>query len=223
MLPLLGVPTVVFFVATTALSFHALITHSQEYTFPSFGVLVTPRSPILHHARNPRYIDRNFGAMFCVWDKLFGTFAVVDPNEPIDYGITRPYATHDGAWAQGTLWADLVHLVRQAKGRDKLRVLFGRPGTRVGPERVYDSPDTVVSRSVKLYVAAQFALVVAAAHWVFLLRESHGWVVDTIGTVAILAALFTLGGLLDRRRGAWSWEVARVGVTAALIGFYLSS
>ena len=39
----------------------------------SFYLLVTPRTHILHHAINERYINRNFGAMFCVWDRLFGT------------------------------------------------------------------------------------------------------------------------------------------------------
>ncbi len=92
-LPLLGVPASHFFVATTFLSFHALITHSEHFDFPSFGILVTPRSHVLHHARNAPYVDTNYGAMFCVWDRLFGTSSRWDPATPPDYGTHRGYET----------------------------------------------------------------------------------------------------------------------------------
>ena len=48
-------------------------------------VFVTPSAHRVHHGSNPEYIDKNFGAVFIIWDKLFGTF---EPEvAPVRYGI----------------------------------------------------------------------------------------------------------------------------------------
>lgn len=217
-LPLLGVPTSHFFVATTLLSFHALITHTEHFNFPSFGVLVTPRSHILHHARNPRYLDKNFGAMLRVWDRLFGTHVEMDPGEPPIYGTTRGYETHDGAWSQGVLVRDLVVLARRAPTlRDKLRVFTSRPGwvppgvdlPEVSPPR--RSEDIPVG--TRLYVTAQFTITLAFSLFVFIPREQYSSLFKILSTFAIIGSLLTLGGLLDGRRGAWRMEAARVALS----------
>src|SRR5207253_1756066 len=79
-------------------------------------------------ARNPRYIDKNFGAMLCVWDRLFGTHVELDPDEPPVYGAHSGYETHDGALSQWVLWRDLSARCRRAGTlRDKVRVLTSRP------------------------------------------------------------------------------------------------
>ncbi|MBL8684155.1 MAG: sterol desaturase family protein [Myxococcales bacterium] len=221
-LPLLGVPMEHFFIATTALSFHALITHTEHFRFPSFGFLVTPASHSLHHARNERYIDKNFGAMFCLWDKLFGTHVVRDPDVPPEYGTPSGYRTHDGALAQFILWRDLFALARQCRSlRDLARVFFGRPGTvpegvvpvAIVPARASDE----IRVPVKVYVAAQFTVSVFSALYVCVARESLPWPVKLFGLFAVLACLTTLGGLLDGRRRAWRWEIARVCVTAPVL------
>jgi alkylglycerol monooxygenase len=57
LLPLV-VPTAQFFLAMVAITLYALFTHSRAYDFPSFGLLVTPKTHAIHHARNPRYPTR---------------------------------------------------------------------------------------------------------------------------------------------------------------------
>jgi len=53
----------------------------------------TPRHHSLHHATNPEYIDKNFGSIFIIWDRLFGTF-VKCKKEP-EIGIHGPNYSHD--------------------------------------------------------------------------------------------------------------------------------
>jgi sterol desaturase/sphingolipid hydroxylase (fatty acid hydroxylase superfamily) len=36
----------------------------------------------VHHARNPKYIDRNYAGVLIIWDKLFGSFVAEDPEVP---------------------------------------------------------------------------------------------------------------------------------------------
>lgn len=59
---------------------------------PSLGVLGrvlnTPAHHSIHHAANAPYVDRNFGGILILWDRCFGTFAVLQPDTPVRYGVT---------------------------------------------------------------------------------------------------------------------------------------
>ena len=56
-------------------------------------ILVTPSQHRVHHAINPIYIDKNLSAIFCVWDRLFGTFQEELEEEPCVYGTLKPVQT----------------------------------------------------------------------------------------------------------------------------------
>ena len=47
-------------------------------------ILVTPRFHFVHHHPNPRYTNSNYGFLFTIWDRMFGTF--VDPDSVEDKG-----------------------------------------------------------------------------------------------------------------------------------------
>lgn len=89
-------------------------------------ILATPSHHRVHHGKNPRYIDKNYGALFILWDKLFGTF---EPEvEAVDYGITVPLQT------QNSIWVNIhhhVHIFRMASKTagvsNKLKIIFGKP------------------------------------------------------------------------------------------------
>ena len=55
--------------------------------------LVTPSQHRVHHAINPVYIDKNLAAIFCVWDRWFGTFQEELEGEPPIYGVLKPVHT----------------------------------------------------------------------------------------------------------------------------------
>jgi sterol desaturase/sphingolipid hydroxylase (fatty acid hydroxylase superfamily) len=50
----------------------------------------TPNHHRVHHGRNTAYIDTNYGGVFILFDRLFGTFTQERADQPIEYGITRP-------------------------------------------------------------------------------------------------------------------------------------
>ncbi|MYF12744.1 MAG: sterol desaturase family protein [Gammaproteobacteria bacterium] len=58
---------------------------------PVEAVMNTPSHHRVHHGSNPRYLDKNYGGIFIVWDRLFGTFE--EEKEPVKYGITNPLGT----------------------------------------------------------------------------------------------------------------------------------
>lgn len=90
------------------------------------AVFVTPSAHRVHHGSNPRYLDRNFGAVFIVWDRLFGTYE--PETEPVRYGLVGGYEvrTLDQVLAGGypSLWAGVR---RQAGLRARVRYLLTPP------------------------------------------------------------------------------------------------
>lgn len=67
-------------------------------------IIVTPSQHRVHHAINPLYIDKNLSAIFCVWDRIFGTFQEeLDEESPV-YGVLKPVKS----W--NPLWINFQHL-----------------------------------------------------------------------------------------------------------------
>lgn len=94
---------------------------------PIEAVFNTPSHHRVHHARNPRYLDRNYAGILIVWDRLFGTFQPEMDEEPCRYGIVKNLATFNILRVAFHEWfaiaQDLVRHPRHAMGW-----LFGPPG-----------------------------------------------------------------------------------------------
>jgi len=94
---------------------------------PLEWVFNTPRHHQIHHACNHACVDRNFGSVLIVFDRIFGTFAA-PPNEVLRYGLAEAAPTRNvlrilfGAWSQ--IFRDVWRADNTAA---KLRSLFGRP------------------------------------------------------------------------------------------------
>ena len=56
-------------------------------------ILVTPSQHRVHHAINREYIDKNLAAIFCIWDRAFGTFQEELDDVPCVYGTLKPVRT----------------------------------------------------------------------------------------------------------------------------------
>jgi sterol desaturase/sphingolipid hydroxylase (fatty acid hydroxylase superfamily) len=96
---------------------------------PLEWVLNTPTHHKVHHASNLEYLDRNYGGVLIVFDRMFGTFAQERDGVQLRYGLTTPLLTHNPLRIAFHEWANLGRDLRQAKGwRAKISTLFGPPG-----------------------------------------------------------------------------------------------
>ena len=222
LLPLLGVPTVHFFVAISIISFYAVTIHSPLFRWPGWFVFVTPDTHVVHHAWNGPYRNRNFGAMFTVWDRCFGTHVEVDEARPLRLGVRSGYETHDGALSQFVVFRRLFAAARCARTwREALAVFVGPPG-RLSPgliAPVYAArarDDAAIPALVKIYTAAQFAVTLALSVFILWLRDQHPAPLLVLSAATILASLATIGGLLDGRRACVRDEMLRLAATALL-------
>lgn len=190
-------------------------------------LLNTPMHHRVHHAINPQYLDKNYGGILIVWDKLFGTYA--PEVQPCVYGTVKPLASWNSLWANLIVWQNMVQLSKKATNfRDKLGVwlkspAWTPPGLPPYPIHEVDRAqvvkyDTVVPRRLKVWLAAQFAL----TSGVLSLLRVATLPVQVLAGVLILWSLLSLGGLLENRPWALPWERARLGVSmlaCALLAF----
>lgn len=113
----------------------AVLTHTEKVR--NLGwleyVIVTPSHHRVHHASNPKYLDKNMGTVFIIWDKLFGTFQKELPAsayQPLQYGLTSPLSNENFSNVIFHEWKNIYHdLKRKDIGwKDKWNYVFGPPG-----------------------------------------------------------------------------------------------
>ncbi|HEU4821346.1 MAG TPA: sterol desaturase family protein [Qipengyuania sp.] len=92
------------------------------------AVMNTPSHHRVHHATNPRYLDRNYAGVFIVWDKLFGTFEPETGEERIRYGIVKQLGSFNLIWSVFHEWVGIAQDMWHAPWRHKLSYLLREPG-----------------------------------------------------------------------------------------------
>ncbi|MFN8793147.1 MAG: sterol desaturase family protein [Betaproteobacteria bacterium] len=211
-LALAGVPPVVF--ATVALIdlLYQFWVHTQQVGRLGWfdRWFVSPSNHRVHHAVNGRYLDRNYGGILVVWDRLFGSFAEEDDAEPIVYGTRAPLRRWCPLAANldvyRDLWADSRRTRRWA---DKLRLWFMPPGWRPAdvaaqfPRPAFDIAqvrrfETAVPRRVQGLAAGLFLLVLGATSGFLWFAHAMPAPQRAAGAVALVGALWLIGRLLER-------------------------
>jgi alkylglycerol monooxygenase len=231
-LALLGVPTLVFAIVHALSTLYQFWIHTQlvrKIRGPIDWIFNLPSHHRVHHAINPQYLDKNYGATLVVWDRLFGTYA--EEIETPVYGITKPLASFDPMWAQVHYWLDMGRMIRAARRPlDKLRVWIASPAWKPDgyvvevppiPDRTkYDRP---LSRRMTAYVATQYVLVLSATFCLLMWHHAMPTAAVFVAGVAVLGALVAIGGLLEARRWAVSAELGRLAIGGVALVMLLSS
>lgn len=92
-------------------------------------VFNTPTHHKVHHASNPEYIDRNYGGVLIVFDRIFGTFVDERPEVQIRYGLSTPISSYNPLRIATHEWRALAHDLWTRPGlAAKARAIFGPPG-----------------------------------------------------------------------------------------------
>ena len=96
---------------------------------PLEWLLNTPSHHRVHHAVNGPYLDRNFGGVLIVFDRLFGSFAAERAEEPCRYGLVKPERSHNPLAIVFREYGAILRDLRRARGlREAVGYLLGRPG-----------------------------------------------------------------------------------------------
>jgi alkylglycerol monooxygenase len=227
-LALLGVPPLVYLLGYAVNRFYQFWIHTElvdKAGSVAEAVLNTPSHHRVHHGVDEKYLDRNYGAILIVWDRLFGTFQPEEQHPT--YGTTIPLRSYN------PLWANVQHLARcwtlaklATRWRDKLWVWFAHPAwlpegvkdPAVKPDRsAYEKYNPYVPRPLKRYILLHFVLAGSAMGVVVFFEHSFSVLQLAAASAVMVAAFGAFLGLVEGKRWARPLELAR------LAGFVLVS
>ena len=210
---LLGFPPLVFGVVALVDLLYQFWVHTQQIGRLGWfdRWFCSPSNHRVHHAVNDRYVDRNYGGILVLWDRLFGSFQDEDDAEPCVYGTRSPLRSWNPLWANlqvyAELWRDSWHTRRWA---DKARVWFNPPGWRPAdvaarfPRPAFDLQafalyDPPLSRPAAVAASALFVALLGAT--AALLWQAHSLSLGTqlAGAAAIVAGLWAVGVISSPR------------------------
>lgn len=171
------------------------------------GWLNTPSNHRVHHAVNDEYLDRNYGGILVVWDRLFGTYARERDDLPCVYGTRLPLRSWNPVWANLQVFvATARESMRARRWRDRLLVWLKPPDWRPADvaERhpkppfdvravvLYDPQTTPAARAA---AAVLFTATLAGVAWALWNAERLGDVRLALALVLAVTALIVTGWL----------------------------
>lgn len=207
----LGFPPLVFGVVALVDLLYQYWVHTQQIGRLGWfdRWFCAPSNHRVHHAVNDKYLDRNYGGIFIVWDRMFGSFEPEDDAVPCVYGTRGPLRSWNPLWANLHTYADMARDSWRARSwADKLRVWFKHPGWRPAdvaqqwPKPAFDLArverfDPPMSRRAQWLAVVLFAAVLAAT--MLFLWFSHRMTPgeQAAAAIAIFAVLWAVGRVCE--------------------------
>lgn len=191
-------------------------------------VFASPSNHRVHHGVNDRYLDKNYGGILILWDRLFGTFADEDDAERVIYGTRAPLRRYDPIWSNLEVYAALARDAwRTRRWRDKLLIWLKPPGWRpadlVSAAKAPFDPYTRskyaprIARPVQWYAALQFLLLMLAGADCLARAEQLPLAWGLGYVVWCVASLVALCAWLEGRTRALALDLLRVAAALAVL------
>ena len=128
LMPLIGFDPIITAIAGVASTLWGVIGHTQwiRRLGPFEYIFVTPSSHRVHHGSNESYIDKNYGNLLIIWDRLFGTFA--EEIEQVKFGIKDNVKTFNPIKITFMFWQQMISDFKQSTSiKAKFLSFFGKP------------------------------------------------------------------------------------------------
>ncbi len=210
---LAGVPPLVFGVVALVDLLYQFWVHTEQIGRLGWfdRWFCAPSNHRVHHAVNDRYLDRNYGGILLVWDRLFGTYQ--EEDEACVYGTRSPLQSWNPLWANLEVYRALAHDAWHARRwSDKLRVFLKPPGWRPDdvaarfPKAPFDIArverfDPPVGPGVRAAAVLQFVALLAGATFFLWQSDTMPMAEAIVWLAALTAAIWALGPLLEGRLG----------------------
>ena len=130
-LPLLGLDPTIIAVAGVISTLWGVVGHTQIVgkLGPLEWILNTPSHHRVHHGANAEYIDKNYGNLLIIWDRIFGTF---EPEKArVKYGLVNNVNTFNPIKITFMGWQSMMLDIKKAKNyKEVFSTIFGPPNTK---------------------------------------------------------------------------------------------
>ena len=130
-LPLLGFDPTIIAVAGVISTLWGIVGHTQIIGKLGFieWVFNTPSHHRVHHGSNKQYIDKNYGNLLIIWDRMFGTFA--PEEEPVKFGLVNNVNTYNPAKITFMAWSSMIDDIKKKKNlSEMLSTIIEPPSTK---------------------------------------------------------------------------------------------
>ena len=180
-------------------------------------IVVTPSHHRVHHGRNPKYVDRNYGAIFIWWDMLFGTFQ--KEEEQVVYGIVNQANTWNPLYANVRYYQKLYGEAKNANTAvDKVKIWFAKPEWRPRNLAPYGEIANVTRESVnkydvgrdgitKLWIMAQFVLSLILFGFIMKNKTTFMFEQKAFLSILIVWSLTNVGGIQENKKWVFSSQI----------------
>ena len=233
---LAGVPPLVFVVVGLVDLLYQFWVHTEQVGRLGWfdRWFCSPSNHRVHHAVNDSYLDKNYGGILIVWDRLFGTFKDEDPREKCVYGTRGLLNSWDPLWANAQVYAGLLHDSWHARRwADKLRVWLKAPGWRPAdvaqrfPKpafNLHDMPlfDPPLSAPLRWFAGVQFVLLLAGVAAFLWQADGAPLATNAVWFATLLACQWALGAAMQGRIGmglALMIEAGALATATSALGF----
>ncbi len=192
-------------------------------------ILVTPSHHRVHHCSNDEYLDKNYGDVFIIWDKLFGTFKKEDNNIKPVFGLTKPLNTYSFLWQHFHYFIELwIHMKSQQTLVKKVKSLFQKPETLSNGER--EKAESIfkikqvnghVNIPLNKYVIWQMFSLLVAVFFFILYEHYTNNAFKTLFALIVMLTLINCGAIMEQKKWIFYIELMRCSavVFAALYYF----
>ncbi|TDJ40901.1 MAG: fatty acid hydroxylase family protein [Gammaproteobacteria bacterium] len=187
-------------------------------------IMITPSNHRVHHAQNAPYIDKNYGGMLILWDRLFGTYAAERDDEAVVFGVRKPLANWNPFWANLQVYDYLLYdSIRTKRWRDKIGVWFRRTGWRPADMEAahpkqqsnlveFKKFDPDIGQEMQRYVLFQFLAAISLGLLIANVYIGGGLRAIAALCIMLWAHLYTIGLLNQGRPNALVFESLRLVV-----------
>ena len=131
-LPLLGFDPTIVAVAGVISTLWGIVGHTQVIgkLGPLEWIFNTPSHHRVHHGSNKQYIDKNYGNLLIIWDRMFGTFE--PEEEEVKFGLVNNVNTFNPVKVTFMAWVSMINELKQKNSLSEvIKVIFGPPVTHV--------------------------------------------------------------------------------------------
>ena len=220
----LGFPAETLFTVVSLNLIYQFWVHTEHV--PKLGpiewLFVTPSNHRVHHARNKIYVDRNYGGVFILWDRIFGSFQEELTEEPVLFGLRKPLNSWNPVWANvHVYWRLALDFVSMPGIANKLKLLFKPPGWRAEAQQSHCKPgietvdltaryDPAISSFSLAYTCVQFLFTVVLSLALLLGAASLSYPLVILAVIYLFFSFFVAGAWLEGKEFALALEIVRL-------------
>ena len=230
---MIGIPGEVFFTVAAINLLYQFWVHTEHIKTlgPLELIFITPSNHRIHHAQNPEYIDANYGGVFIIWDRIFGTYIPErDDLKPI-YGTVKPLRSWNPIWSNLEIYHQMIRDTIHTKTlKNKIKVWFS--STRWRPEDVYEKfphvtndledfekYDPDANRTTKFFTSVQFIINSSISTIIIFTIADQSYLQSCMLAIMLVASTTLVTSIIENKKWGYQSELARSIFTILLFAF----